>query len=85
MVSVAAALTELMEREELVRPELTLALWLEVIGQRVPAKQAYLNRRRFQAGREAAQPLWTPTRPTKGARRRSAFLWQMLWRSSSPI
>ena len=54
-VVLLGALSELMERAEMMRPEVTPALWLEVIGQRVPAKHAELNRRAFQAGREAAR------------------------------
>jgi len=53
-VVLIGALSALMERAALVRPELTPALWLEVIGQRVPAKHTELNRHAFLAGRGAA-------------------------------
>jgi indolepyruvate ferredoxin oxidoreductase beta subunit len=52
-VVLLGALSALMEREKLTGPELTPETWSEVIGQRVPAKYVELNRRAFQAGREA--------------------------------
>ncbi len=47
------ALSALMEREGLAGPELPPAVWLAVIEERVPARYVELNRRAFQAGREA--------------------------------
>jgi indolepyruvate ferredoxin oxidoreductase beta subunit len=42
------------EAEGPTRPELTPEVWLKVIAERVPAKYVELNRKAFQAGREAA-------------------------------
>ena len=52
-VVLLGALSALMEREGFVRPELTPEVWLEVISQRVPPRYLELNRRAFQAGRQA--------------------------------
>jgi len=52
-VVLLGALSALLEREGFVRPELTPEVWLEAISQRVPPKYLELNRRAFQAGREA--------------------------------
>jgi len=51
-VVLLGALSKLMEREELA-PGLTPDHWLKVIVERVPARYVELNRRAFQAGREA--------------------------------
>jgi indolepyruvate ferredoxin oxidoreductase beta subunit len=51
-VVLLGALSALIERSDLA-PELTAEGWLKVIVERVPAKYVELNRRAFQAGREA--------------------------------
>jgi indolepyruvate ferredoxin oxidoreductase beta subunit len=51
-VVLLGALSRQIEREGLA-PELTPDAWLQVIVERVPAKFLELNRRAFQAGREA--------------------------------
>ncbi len=51
-VVLLGALSALMERAGLA-PELTPEVWLQVIEGRVPAKYVELNRKAFQAGREA--------------------------------
>jgi indolepyruvate ferredoxin oxidoreductase, beta subunit len=51
-VVLLGALSALIERSGLA-PELTPDVWLDVIVERVPAKYVELNRRAFQAGREA--------------------------------
>jgi indolepyruvate ferredoxin oxidoreductase beta subunit len=52
-VVLLGALSALMERERLGGPALTPEVWLGVIEARVPAKYLEVNRRAFQAGREA--------------------------------
>jgi indolepyruvate ferredoxin oxidoreductase beta subunit len=52
-VVLLGALSALMEREGLAGPELAPETWLAVIDERVPARYVELNRRAFQAGREA--------------------------------
>ena len=52
-VVLLGALSALMAREGIGRPELTPEVWLQVIEARVPAKYVELNRKAFQAGREA--------------------------------
>ncbi|KAF0107606.1 MAG: 2-oxoacid:ferredoxin oxidoreductase gamma subunit [Anaerolineaceae bacterium] len=47
------ALSALLERGQAAGPGLTAEVWLKVITERVPAKHVELNRRAFQAGREA--------------------------------
>jgi indolepyruvate ferredoxin oxidoreductase beta subunit len=51
-VVLLGALSALVEREGLA-PSLTEDAWLRVIAERVPAKYVELNRRAFEAGREA--------------------------------
>jgi indolepyruvate ferredoxin oxidoreductase beta subunit len=51
-VVLLGALSALIERSEFA-PELTAEAWLGVIVERVPPKYVALNRRAFQAGREA--------------------------------
>ncbi len=51
-VVLLGALSKLIEREGLA-PGLTPETWLKVIEERVPAKYVELNRKAFQAGREA--------------------------------
>jgi indolepyruvate ferredoxin oxidoreductase beta subunit len=52
-VVLLGALSALMEQGGLGGPALSPAVWLEVIEARVPAKYLELNRRAFQAGRQA--------------------------------
>jgi indolepyruvate ferredoxin oxidoreductase beta subunit len=52
-VVLLGALSALMEQEDLGGSALTADTWLGVIEARVPAKYVELNRRAFQAGREA--------------------------------
>jgi indolepyruvate ferredoxin oxidoreductase, beta subunit len=52
-VVLLGALSALMEREGLGGPGLTPEVWLAVIEERVPAKYVELNRKAFQAGRQA--------------------------------
>ncbi|MCX7707450.1 MAG: indolepyruvate oxidoreductase subunit beta [Anaerolineae bacterium] len=51
-VVLLGALSKLIEREGLA-PNLTPEVWLRVIEERVPARYVELNRKAFQAGREA--------------------------------
>jgi indolepyruvate ferredoxin oxidoreductase beta subunit len=51
-VALLGALSALIEQEGLA-PALTTSAWLDVISARVPAKYLELNRKAFQAGREA--------------------------------
>ncbi len=59
------ALSALMERAGLGGPALTAETWLAEIEARVPAKYRELNRRAFEAGREAAVD---PFLPGQGSR-----------------
>jgi indolepyruvate ferredoxin oxidoreductase beta subunit len=52
-VVLLGALSALMEQGGLGGPALTAETWLGVIEERVPAKYVELNRRAFQAGRQA--------------------------------
>ncbi|MBM3152187.1 MAG: hypothetical protein FJZ96_08315 [Chloroflexi bacterium] len=52
-VVLLGALSALMERDGLSGPGLGAETWLAVISERVPQKYVELNRRAFQAGREA--------------------------------
>lgn len=52
-VVLLGALSTLMEHEGLAGPGLVPEVWLGVIEERVPARYVELNRRAFQAGREA--------------------------------
>jgi indolepyruvate ferredoxin oxidoreductase, beta subunit len=52
-VVLLGALSALMERGSLGGPALTAETWLGVIEERVPARYVELNRRAFQAGRQA--------------------------------
>jgi indolepyruvate ferredoxin oxidoreductase beta subunit len=52
-VVLLGALSALLERDDLAGPALTSDAWLTVITERVPPKYVELNRRAFQAGREA--------------------------------
>jgi len=54
-VVLLGALSALLERDGLSGPELTPELWLKVITERVPPKHVELNRKAFQAGREAVE------------------------------
>jgi indolepyruvate ferredoxin oxidoreductase, beta subunit len=54
-VVLLGALSALLERDQVAGPELTAEMWLNVITERVPAKHVELNRKAFQAGREAIQ------------------------------
>jgi indolepyruvate ferredoxin oxidoreductase beta subunit len=52
-VVLLGALSALMERSGQVSAGLTSEVWLKVITERVPPKHVKLNRKAFQAGREA--------------------------------
>jgi len=52
-VVLLGALSALLERAGIAGPQLTAEIWLKVITERVPAKHVELNRKAFQAGREA--------------------------------
>ena len=52
-VVLLGALSALLEREGYAGPQLTRDIWLDVITQRVPPRYVELNRRAFDAGREA--------------------------------
>jgi indolepyruvate ferredoxin oxidoreductase, beta subunit len=52
-VVLLGALSALMERSGQAGADLTPGIWLKVITERVPAKHVDLNRKAFQAGREA--------------------------------
>jgi indolepyruvate ferredoxin oxidoreductase beta subunit len=54
-VVLLGALSALLERAQFVGPPLTCEVWLKVITQRVPPKYVELNRRAFDAGREAVR------------------------------
>jgi indolepyruvate ferredoxin oxidoreductase beta subunit len=52
-VVLLGALSALLERDGIAGPQLTAEMWLKVITERIPAKHVELNRKAFQAGREA--------------------------------
>lgn len=54
-VVLLGALSALLEQGQQVRKELTPEVWLKVITARVPPKHVELNRKAFQAGREAVR------------------------------
>lgn len=54
-VVLLGALSALLEQRGLTGQELKAETWLEVIAERVPAKHLELNRKAFQAGREAVE------------------------------
>jgi indolepyruvate ferredoxin oxidoreductase beta subunit len=54
-VVLLGALSALLERSVLSGQELMVETWLKVITERVPPKHIKLNRKAFQAGREAVQ------------------------------
>jgi indolepyruvate ferredoxin oxidoreductase, beta subunit len=54
-VVLLGALSALMERDGQAGSGLTPEIWLKVITERVPAKHVELNRKAFQAGREALE------------------------------
>ena len=52
-VVLLGALSALLERDGLAGPNLTAETWLKIITERVPQKHIELNRKAFQAGRDA--------------------------------
>jgi indolepyruvate ferredoxin oxidoreductase beta subunit len=52
-VVLLGALSAQLERDGVAGPELAAEVWLKVITERVPPKHVELNRKAFQAGREA--------------------------------
>jgi indolepyruvate ferredoxin oxidoreductase beta subunit len=54
-VVLLGALSALLERDGIAGPQLTPEMWLKVITERVPAKHVELNRKAFQAGRDAVK------------------------------
>jgi indolepyruvate ferredoxin oxidoreductase, beta subunit len=54
-VVLLGALSALLERDEMAGLKLTPEMWLKVITERVPAKHVELNRKAFQAGRDAVR------------------------------
>jgi indolepyruvate ferredoxin oxidoreductase beta subunit len=52
-VVLLGALSALLERAGMTGPRLTAEMWLKVITERVPARHVELNKKAFQAGRDA--------------------------------
>jgi indolepyruvate ferredoxin oxidoreductase, beta subunit len=52
-VVLLGALSALVAHEQLAPSELTDAIWMQVIGERVPARYLELNRAAFRAGQES--------------------------------